>query len=370
MIKAYKYKLNPTCKQKQLFAQAFGNARYIYNWGLQRKMEEWEKNKKSINVVELCKEVTTLKKQEEYAWLNESAAESLQQSLRNLESAYARFFREKKGFPKFKSKKNHHDSIKFVNNIKIDYETLRINVARVGKVKFYENRVIPEGSKLGTLTITRDCCGDYWATIVVDDGTAPIQPSEIHEDTTVGVDLGVRSYAILSDGTKYGNPQFLEKGLKRLEGLQKGLAKKQKGSHNYEKMKLKVARLHRKIANRRSSFIHGLTSELVNGYDTICLENLDVQEMLHKNNHRLSASIASVAWSEFRRQIEYKSEMYGKNVLVIGRYEPSSKTCSNCGYVYNELGRKENWVCPVCGEHHDRDVNAAVNIKAFALSQL
>ena len=375
MIKAFKYKLNPTFKQKKLLSQAFGNARFIYNWGLQRKKEEWETEKKTITFVELCKELTTLKNQDEYAWLNNSAVQSLQQSLRNLDSAYARFFREKKGYPKFKSKKNKHDSIKFVNNVKIDYKTRRINVARVGKVKFFPNLEIPKDKdpkryRIGTLTITRDACGDYWATLVVEDTKYEVTYPEIHEDTAVGIDLGVRSYAILSDGTKYGNPEFLEKGQKRLEGLQRGLSKMQKGSNNYKKMRLKIARLHRKIANRRNNFIHGLTSQLVKQYDTVCLENLDVQGLLEKNGHRLSNSIASVAWSEFRRQIEYKSEMYGTNVLIIGRFEPSSKTCSNCGYVYSELGSKDKWVCPVCGEHHDRDVNAAINIKAFALSQL
>lgn len=372
MIKAFKYKLKPTFKQKKLLSQAFGNARFIYNWGLQRKKDEWENNEKNLSCFDLCKELTALKKQDEYAWLNNSAAESLQQSLRNMDSAYKMFFKTKNGYPKFKSKKNNHDSIKFVNNIKIDYNTHRINIARVGSVRFCENQTIPDDkdTKIGTLTITRDHCGDYWATIVVDDGKGQVAKAEIHEDTAVGIDLGVNDYAILSDGTKYGNPEFLEKGQKRLAGLQRGLSKMQKGSKNYEKMRLKIARLNRDIANRRNDFIHKLTHKLLSEYDTVCLEDLDVQGLLEKSYHKLAGSIASVAWSEFRRQIEYKAEMLGKNVIPIGRFEPSSKTCSNCGYVNNSLGKAREWTCPVCGEHHDRDVNAAINIKAMALSQL
>lgn len=368
MIRAYKYKLKPTVKQQHMLSQAFGNARFIYNWGLNRKKESWEKEKKSIGYVQLAKELTILKKSEELNWLNNSAAESLQQSLRNLDNAYTRFFKAKKGFPKFKTKKNHHDSIRFVNNIKFDFGKMVVNVPRVGKVKFCENRQFADDAKLGTLTVTRDRCGDYWCTIVVDDGNLNIPKAKVREETAVGIDLGIKDYAILSDGTKYGNPKFLEKGQKRLAGLQQGLSKKTKGSKNYEKQRIKVAKQHRRIANRRSDFIHKLTTDLVSRFDTICMENLNVTGMTHDGNHNLANAIQSAAWSEFKRQIEYKSEMYGKNVILIGRFEPSSKTCSKCGYVKKDLTLSDReWVCPVCGERHDRDVNAANNIKTFAL---
>lgn len=368
MIRAYKYKLKPTVKQQHMLSQAFGNARFIYNWGLNRKKESWEKEKKNIGYVQLAKELTELKKDSEHSWLNNCACESLQQSLRSLDSAYTRFFKAKKGFPKFKSKKNKHDSVKFVNNIKVNFDTMLINIPRVGKVKFLENRVFESDAKLGTLTVTRDRCGDYWYTIVVDDGKPNIPKAKVCEETAVGIDLGIKDYAILSDGTKYGNPKFLEKGQKRLAGLQQGLSKKANGSKNYEKQRIRVARQHRKIANRRIDFIHKLTTDLVRRFDTICVENLDVKGMMESGTHILSNAIASTAWSEFKRQIEYKSEMYGKNVILIGRFEPSSKTCHKCGYVNKDLtlGDRE-WVCPVCGEHHDRDVNAAQNIKTFAL---
>lgn len=368
MIRAYKYKLKPTVKQQHMLLQAFGNARFIYNWGLNRKKESWEKEKKSIGYVQLAKELTTLKKSEELNWLNNSAAESLQQSLRNLDNAYTRFFKAKKGFPKFKSKKNYHDSVRFVNNIKFDFGKMVVNVPRVGKVKFCENRQFADDAKLGTLTVTRDRCGDYWCTIVIDDGNLNTPKTKVCEETAVGIDLGIKDYAILSDGTKYGNPKFLEKGQKRLAGLQQGLSKKTKGSKNYEKQRIKVAKQHRRIANRRSDFIHKLTTDLVSRFDTICMENLNVTGMMHDGNHNLANAIQSTAWSEFKRQIEYKSEMYGKNVILIGRFEPSSKTCSKCGYVKKDLALSDReWVCPVCSERHDRDVNAAQNIKIFAL---
>lgn len=368
MIRAYKYKLKPTIKQQRMLSQAFGNARFIYNWGLNRKKESWEKEKKNIGYVQLAKELTELKKDSEHLWLNDCACESLQQSLRNLDNAYTRFFKAKKGFPKFKSKKNKHDSVKFINNVSFNFEKMVVHVPRVGKVRFLENRRFEYDAKLGTLTVTRDRCGDYWCTIVVDDGKPKIPKAKVCEETSVGIDLGIKDYAILSDGTKYGNPKFLEKGQKRLAGLQQGLSKKTKCSKNYEKQRLRVARQHRKIANRRSDFIHKLTTDLIHRFDTICMENLDVKGMMENVTHVMANSIASAAWNEFKRQIEYKSEMYGKNVILIGRFEPSSKTCHKCGYVNKDLTLSDReWVCPVCGEHHDRDVNAAQNIKTFAL---
>lgn len=368
MIRAYKYKLKPTVKQQRMLSQAFGNARFIYNWGLNRKKVSWENEKKNIGYVQLAKELTELKKDSEHLWLNDCACESLQQSLRNLDNAYTRFFKAKKGFPKFKSKKNKHDSVKFINNVSFNFEKMVVHVPRVGKVKFLENRKFESDTKLGTLTVTRDRCGDYWCTIVVDDGKPNIPKAKVCEETSVGIDLGIKDYAILSDGTKYGNPKFLEKGQKRLAGLQQGLSKKTKGSKNYEKQRIRVARQHRRIANRRSDFIHKLTTDLVHRFDTICMENLDVKGMMENVTHVMANSIASAAWNEFKRQIEYKTEMYGKNIILIGRFEPSSKTCHKCGYVNKDLTLSDReWVCPVCGERHDRDVNAAQNIKTFAL---
>lgn len=367
MIRAYKYKLKPTMKQQHMLSQAFGNARFIYNWGLNRKKSEWENNKQNLTYLQLAKELTILKQDGEHDFLNQSANVSLQQALRNLDNAFTRFFKAKKGFPKFKSKKNSIDSVKYIAAVHFDFDNWKVKVPKIGWVKLCKNRMFDvDKVKLGTLTVTKDKCGDYWCTIVVDDNNPQISKAKISEETTVGIDLGIKHYAILSDGTKYGNPKFLEKGQQRLAGLQQGLSKKTKGSKNYKKQKLRIARLHRKIANRRSDFIHKLTSDMVNRFDTICMENLNITGMTQ--NHRLANPIQSAAWGEFKRQIEYKADMYGKNVILIGRFEPSSKTCSKCGYVNKELTLDDRkWICPVCGEHHDRDINAAINIKEFGL---
>lgn len=367
MIRAYKYKLNPTMKQQHQLSQAFGNARFIYNWGLNRKKTEWENNKQNVTYLQLAKELTILKQDGEHDFLKLGTTESLQQSLRNLDNAFTRFFKAKKGFPKFKSKKNSIDSVKFINNVHFDFDNWKVKIPKIGWVKLCKNKTFDVNNvKLGTLTVTKDKCGDYWCTIVVDDNNPQISKAKISEETTVGIDLGIKHYAILSDGTKYGNPKFLEKGQQRLVGLQQGLSKKTKGSKNYKKQKLRIARLHRKIANRRSDFIHKLTSDMVNRFDTICMENLNITGMTQ--NHRLANPIQSAAWGEFKRQIEYKADMYGKNVILIGRFEPSSKTCSKCGYVNKELTLNDReWICPVCGKRHDRDINAAINIKEFGL---
>lgn len=366
MMRAYKYKLKPTVKQCKALSQAFGNARFVYNWGLDVKKKAWEEEKKSISCVQLCSELTKLKNDGEHDWLKLSSAASLQQSLRNLDNAFTRFFKAKKGYPKFKSRKSSSDSIRLPQGTKFNFETRRVFVPTIGWMKFCENRTFDSQSRMGTLTVSKDHCGDYWCTILVDDGKPSMPKAKVCEETAVGIDLGIKDYAILSDGTKYGNPKFLEKGQKRLAGLQQGFAKTQKGSKRHEKKRIKIAKLHRKIANRRSDFLHKLSTRIIKEFDTVCLENLNITGMTQ--NHKLANSIQSAAWNEFTRQLAYKAEMYGKNVVFIGRYEPSSKTCSKCGYVNHELKLDDRkWVCPHCGIEHDRDINAAINIKQMGL---
>ena len=368
MKRAYKYKIKPTCKQQQQLLQAFGCARFIYNWGLDKKTKAWTNEHKTITYFELAKELTILKNTEEHKWLKDVPNECLQQSLRNLDNAYTQFFKAKKGFPKFKSRKKSKDCSKYLNAVKFDFDNWKIRVPKCGWVKLCENKPFDlSTSKIGTLTVSRDKCGDYWCTIVVEDSKPQKSKSKISEETSVGIDLGIKDYAILSDGTKYSNPKYLEHCQTRLALLQHRFARTQKDSKRHNVMRLKVARQYRKIANMRMDFLHKLTTDLVRRYDTICLENLNVEGMM--KNHNLANSIQSVSWSEFVRQIKYKSDWFGKNVIFIGRFEPSSKTCSKCGYVNHELVLKDReWVCPICGEHHDRDVNAAINIKQFALN--
>lgn len=370
MKRAYKYKLKPTVKQKQLLSKSFGCARFIYNWGLDRKVKTYTETKKNITYQQLAKELTTLKRTEDHKWLNDCANESLQQSLRCLDNAYAGFFKAKKGFPKFKSRKRSKDACKFINGVRFDFEKNKVKIPKVGWTKLCQNqRFDPSVCKIGTLTVSRDKCGDYWCSIVVDDGKLTVPKAKVQEETAVGVDLGVKDLATLSDGTKYGNPRHLERGERRLKRLQRRLARTDRGSSRHEAMRIKVARQHRRIANQRSGYLHKLSSDITSRFDTICLEDLNVKGML--GNRHIAKAIQSVSWGEFTRQLVYKSEWRGKNVVFIDRFDPSSQTCNRCGHLnkgVKDLNVRE-WVCPVCGEHHDRDVNAAKNILRFGLRQ-
>ena len=363
--RAYKYKMKPTFKQQECINKAFGCCRFIYNWGLDKKIHSYKQEKKTIGYVELAHELTKLKNDGEHEWLKEVNNTSLQQSLRNLDAAFVRFFREKKGFPKFKSKKKNVESAKYISCVHFDFDNWKVKIPKIGWVKLCKNKTFDLSMKYGTLTVSKDKCGDYWCSIVVYD-VEEKPKTKVSIDKSVGIDLGIKDYAILSDGTKYGNPKFLEKGQKKLKTLQQRFARTQKKSNRHEALRLKVAKCHRDIANRRNDFLHKLSTLLVKYYDTICLEDLNVEGMM--KNHHLSNSIQSAAWSEFVRQLKYKSDWYGKNVVFIGRFEPSSKTCSKCGYVKSDLQLNDReWVCPKCGEKHDRDVNAAINIRDFAL---
>ena len=367
MKRAYKYKLKPTVRQQQMLLQHFGCCRFIYNWGLDKKKNAWTNEKKSIGYLQLARELTLLKNDGEHGWLKDVANESLQQSLRNLDNAYTQFFKAKKGFPKFKSKKCSKNVCKFINSVHFDFNKWRVKIPKIGWTKLCHNKPFDLSKcKIGTLTVSQDKCGDFWCVIIVED-YEPCKPkTKVCEKTAVGIDLGIKDFAILSDGTKYVNNKFLEKGQTRLRKLQRRFSKAQKGSKRRERLRIKIARQHRRISNRRSDFLHKLTTDITIKFDTICLENLNVQGMMQ--NHHLANAISSVAWNEFVRQLAYKAEWNGKNVIFIGRFEPSSKTCSCCGYVKKDLTLKDrSWVCPKCGVSHDRDINAAINIRNFGL---
>ncbi len=356
-------------KQQTMLLQHFGCARFIYNWGLDKKIKAYQADKTSLSYVDLAKELTKLKKTEEHKWLNDVAAETLQQSLRCMDTAFKNFFREKKGFPKFKSKRKDKECCKFIMSIRFDFATWKVKIPKVGWVKLCKNKEFDQSkAKLGTLTVSIDKCGTYWCTILTEDGNSVPPKAKVERKASVGIDLGIKDFAILSDGTKIDNPKYYEKSQRHLKRLQQRLSKKTKGSSNRRKAKRKLSKYNRYIANCRNDFLHKLSTEIVRSYGTICIEDLNVKGMMQ--NYHLAKSIGSASWSEFRRMLSYKCDWYGKNFLVIGRFEPSSKTCNNCGYVNKELTLKDRqWVCPKCGAVLDRDINAAINIRDMALRQ-
>ena len=369
MLKAYKYKMKPNKQQQELLGKFFGCVRYVYNWGLNAKTSAYKENGKAVGYSELAKELVNIKKQDEYEWLNECPGVSLQQSLRCLDNAFTNFFRKKGKYPKFKSKKHSKDSAKFINSVHFDFNKWTVKLPKLGKVKLCMNRAFDQSTcKQGTCTVSRDHCGTYWCVITVDDLQPKPTKAKLVKENAIGVDLGIKDYAILSNGIKFANPKYLEKAQRKLAWLQRDFTRTKKDSKNHEKMRVKVAKCYRNISNQRSDFLHKLSTHLVQNYDTICLEDLNIKGM--EQNHHLARAIQGAAWGEFVRQLEYKSEWYGKNILFIGRFEPSSKLCHKCGYINKDLRLSDReWICPVCGEKLDRDVNAAMNIKEIAFDK-
>lgn len=368
MLKSFVYRLYPNKEQEILLAKHFGCNRFIYNWALNLRKESYEQSGKTISKFELNKMVTQLAKKEEYSWLQEVLSQSLQQSIQNLDTAYIKFFKEKTGFPKFKSKRTHRYSYRIPQNVKIDFEEHKVFLPKIKWVNIRVDRKF-EGL-IKSATVKQLPSGKYFVSILVEDGKDYQTKRQIEHANAVGIDLGIKDFAILSDGTKIENPKFLRTKEQRLKVLQKRLSRKQKGSNNRNKQRIKVAKLHEKITNERKDFLQKLTAKLVkeSQFDTFCLENLNVSGMMR--NHKLAKSIAEVSWYQFIELLKYKCEWYGKNLVQIGQFEPSTKTCSHCGHKNTELTLKDReWICPVCNTYHDRDINAAINIKNFALSE-
>lgn len=365
MIKSYKYRLHPNKAQAEFFEKSFGCVRFVYNWALNQRIEAYQKDGTRIGWVESCKRLTELKKHEEMKWLCEVSIQSLQSAIRNMDSAFTRFFREKKGFPKFKSKKTSRKTFQFVDQVYIDFETHHVKLPKIGEVKFGKGKVF--NGKIGTCTVSKTPTGKYYISILVDDGIQMPEKAPITTGTAVGIDVGIKDFAVLSNGQVYFNPKFYEKDENRLKVLQRRLSRKQKGSNRRERARLAVAKQHEKIKNHRENFIHQVTSRIVRENQTVIIEDLNVEGML--KNHSLAKHIKSASWSEFFRQLQYKCDWYGKNLIRIGRFEPSSKMCL-CGYINKDLTLKEReWDCPQCGRHNDRDLLAAVNIKRFGLQK-
>ena len=367
MLKAYKYKLKTTVKQRKMLLNHFGCCRYIYNWGLERKINQYKTDKKSLSYVALAKELTQLKQQENTKWLQNVSNECLQQSLRHLEDAFKRFFKEKKGFPNFKKRGRCKEACKFVRSLQIDFSLHRVKLPIIGWINIRKNKQFDcEQCDIRSMTVTMDKCGTIFVSVLVETNESCKPKTKVCKETAVGIDMGIKDFATLSNSIKYPNKRFLNAESKKLKRLQRRFAKTTLKSRRRERLRLHIAKIYERIANRRSNYIHYITSSLIRDYDTICLEDLNVQGMM--KNHKLARAIGDVAWHEFKRQLLYKAEWNGKNVLFIDRYMPSSKQCSCCGYEYKQLTLNvRTWTCPECGVVHDRDINAALNIKAYAI---
>ena len=367
--RAYKYRLYPNKEQEVLLSKHFGHCRFVYNHFLQVKIDHYKKTKKTINWQDMATQLPKLKN--EYEWLSEIGSQSLQQSILNLDRAYTAFFRSGTGFPKFKSKKYARKSfiVPITNsNIKLNYETKRLVIP-----KFREGiKCIFDREAEGTLKqaiISQDRDGKYYVSILVEvNKDFPTKP-EPKKNKAIGMDFGVKTFLTLNNGEKIKNPNVLKQSSDKLAKHQQELETLTKGSTAYISKQEKITKLHSKIARQRKDFLDKLSHKLTNDNQigTICIEDLSIKNMQADNYKATNNRIADYAWGKFVSMLQYKSDWYGKNFRKIGRFDPSSKMCSQCGYVNHSLTLKDReWKCPTCNTNHDRDVNAAKNILDFA----
>lgn len=367
-MKAIKVKIYPSKSKKVLIEKHFGCCRFAYNFGLERKVKTYTETKKTIGIFSIQKEIPKL--YEEKPWLKEVNSQSLQQSLKDLDSAFSHFFKNHNKFPQFKSRKNPVQSFRVPQHFEISKDRKAIKIPKLKWISFRDKFNIPKNVEFRNITISREG-NEYFASICYDDKTAKPELKPIKEKKTLGIDLGTRHLAIFSDGTKIENPKHFKEYQDKLALEQQKLSKiTNKEFKSYQKQKLKVYKVHKKIRNTRKDFLHKLTTSLVKNqdYTSYAMEDLAVKQLEQDNETNMSRAIGDAGWRMLRTMMTYKCEDNGKNLLVIGRFDPSSKTCSVCGYIYQELKRDEKkWVCSSCKTKHDRDINAAKNIKNFGL---
>ena len=352
---AYNFRLYPNKENQVLLSKHFGSARFIYNTMLKFKKYYYDEMKINLSYAELSKALTHLKKLEEYSWLNEVIAQTLQAALRDLDNAFKNFYAKRANFPKFKSKKTHKFSFRVPQKVSIvDGNRLKI-IKFPGGIKVKLHREI-----IGTIknaTIKLNPSGKYYVSLIVEyESQIPAKP-KVEPSSATGVDLGVKTYATLSNKDTRTYPMYLERNLDKLKDLQTKFSESKS-----KRVRLEIAKLHEKITNQRLDFIHKLTKELVTKYNSIAIEDLDITSMLSENND-LSRRILDCSWFTFRQTLTYKAEQYGCNLIIIPKYYPSSKSCSSCGCINNNLKLTDRiWLCPSCGLTLDRDLNAAINI--------
>ena len=361
---AFKYRFYPTEDQARVLARTFGCVRYVYNFGLALRRDAYDERGERLRYKNTSAALTTLKKGEETAWLKQVSSVPLQQALRHLDKAFIGFFEKRASYPRFKRKYARQSATytRSAFSYSVEDEMPVLSLAKMsGPLNVRWSRFPP--SDPTTVTVSRDGAGRYFISLLCEVEPEPLPPT----DKAVGIDLGLTDLVVTSDGEKTGNPKFLERDLRKLRRAQRRLSRRKKGSNRYGKQRRRVARIHARIRDKRQDHLHKLTTRLIRENQTVCLESLNVCGMM--KNGRLARHISGAAWSELVRQLAYKAELYGREIVRIDQWFPSSKRCSNCGERTAELPLSiRAWTCERCEAVHDRDVNAALNILTVGLT--
>ncbi len=360
--RAYYYRFYPTNEQAHILARTFGCARYVYNWALRLRTDAYHKEQKRIGYHETSAQLTLLKKQPETSWLNEVSSVPLQQALNHLDRAFRNFFESRAEYPRFHTKRGDQSATYVASAFKWDGKQLTL-AKMDAPLDIHWSRPLPTGAKPSSVTVSKDTAHRYFVSILVEEDIQHLPAV----NKQVGLDLGLVSMVILSTGETVGNPKFFSKDEKKLAQAQRRHAKKKKGSKNRDKARLKVARLHARIGERRRDYQHKLSTRIIRENQVVCIESLQVKMMV--KNHCLAKSISDVGWGELVRQLEYKAQWYGRTLVKIDKWYPSSKRCFDCGHILDSLTLDIRfWTCPECGIAHERDLNAAHNILAAGLA--
>jgi putative transposase len=360
--RAYQYRCYPTAAQAAVLARTFGSARFVYNWALRLRTDAYYQRQERISYSDTSAALTALKREPETVWLNAVSSVPPQQALRHLDRAYRHFFEGRARYPTFTKKRGRQAAEYTTSAFRWEAGNRSLTLAKMDAPL----AIVWSRAFMGdptTVTVTRDPAGRYFVSFLMEEDVTPLPATE----AVIGLDMGVSALVTLSTGEKITNPKHFAHSRQRLKTAQKALARKQKGSQNREKARCKVARAHAKIADQRLDGLHKLTTRLIRENQTVCVETLAVKQMVR--NRRLASAISDASWSELLRQLAYKAAWYGRALVKMDKWYPSSKRCSDCGHILDSLPLAvRQWACPACGVHHDRDLNAAKNVLAAGLA--